>query len=80
MKVHEHVICKLKNIMSLAQSKPTSTQQFNIVITHLKCMNIWLKCKCDAMHEHLGSFTQNISQKFHQNFIISKNPKKISKT
>ena len=45
--------------MGLAQSKPTSTQQFNIVITNLKCMNISLKCKCDAMHEHLGSFTQN---------------------
>ena len=55
--------------MGLAQSKPTSTQQFNIVITNLKCMNISLKCKCDAMHEHLGSFTQNPSQKFHKNII-----------
>ena len=38
--MHEHVTCKLKNIMGSAQSKPTNTQQFNIVITHLKCMNI----------------------------------------
>ena len=27
-KMHEHVICKSKYIMGLAQSKPTSTQSF----------------------------------------------------
>ena len=32
------------------------------------------------MHEHLGSFTQNSSQKFHKTFINFENPKKISKT
>ena len=36
VRMHEHMTCKLKNIIGLAQSKPTNTQQFNIVITHLK--------------------------------------------
>jgi len=40
MKMHEYVTCKLKNIIGSAQSKLTSTQQINIVITHLKCMKI----------------------------------------
>ena len=31
------------------------------------------------MHEHLGSFTQNPSQKFHQNFIKFEKPQKFSK-
>ena len=39
-KMHEHVACNIKSIMSSAQSIPTSTQHFNIVITQLKCMNI----------------------------------------
>ena len=39
-KMHEHVICNIKSIMGSAQPKSTSTQHFNIVITHLKCMNI----------------------------------------
>ena len=38
--MHEHVTCKLKYLMGSAQSKPTTTQQINIVITHLKCMKI----------------------------------------
>ena len=37
-KMHEHVICKLKNIMGSTQSKPTSTHHCNKVNTHLKCM------------------------------------------
>ena len=31
------------------------------------------------MYEHLGSFTQNPSQKFHQNFINFEKPQKIFK-
>ena len=37
-KMHEHVICKLKNIMGSTQSKPTSTHHCNKVNTYLKCM------------------------------------------
>jgi len=47
--MHEHVTCKSKNIVGSSQSNPTSTHDFNIINTHLKC-------KCDAMHEHLRSF------------------------
>ena len=32
------------------------------------------------MHEHLGSFTQNPSQKFAKTSSILKTPKKFSKT
>ena len=38
MKMHKHVICNSKNIMGSAQSNPTSTQSFQRVNTHLKCM------------------------------------------
>ena len=34
-----------------------------------------LKCKCDAMHEHLRSFKQNPTQKICKNLINFKNPK-----
>ena len=69
MKIHEHLTCKFKYIMGSAQSKPTSTHHFNIVMTHLKC-------KCDAMHDHLKTFKQNPTQKFHKNFInFGKTPK-----
>ena len=36
--MHEYVTCKLKYIMGLAQSKPTSTKHCNKVNTHLKCI------------------------------------------
>ena len=54
--MHEHVICNIKNIMGSTQSKPTRTQHFNIIITHLKCT-------CDAMHDELTSFKQKPIQK-----------------
>ena len=39
-----------------------------------------LNCKCDAMHEHLGSFKQNPSQKFCKNLInFEKSKKKIQR-
>ena len=79
-KMHEHVTCKSKNIMGSAQSNPTSTYHFNIVSTHLKCMNHLKKCKCDVMHEHLRSFKQNPNQKFCKNFINFEKPQKFSKS
>ena len=36
---------------------------------------ILLKCKCDAMHEHLGSFKQNHPKNFAKTSSILKNPK-----
>ena len=38
-----------------------------------------LKCKCDAMHEHLGLLKQNPSQKFCKNLFIFEKPQKVSK-
>ena len=32
------------------------------------------------MHDDLNSFKQNLSQKFHKNFINFEKPKKFSKT
>ena len=40
---------------------------------------LW-KCKCDVIHEHLRSFKQNPTQKFHRNFINFEKPQKFSKT
>ena len=48
--MHEHVTCKSKNIMGLAQPNPTSTHAFNIINTSIMYETL-LKCKCDAMHE-----------------------------
>ena len=42
--------------MGSAQSKPTSTQYFNIVITYLKCMNIVKNAhvmQCMMIEDHL---------------------------
>ena len=38
-----------------------------------------LKCKCDAIHEYLGSFKHNPTQKFRQNFINFEKPQKFSR-
>ena len=37
------------------------------------------KCKCDAMHEHIGSFKHNPTQNFHKNFANFENPQKFSR-
>ena len=68
MKVHEHVTCKLKNIMGSAQSKPNSTQSLQQSKHTSKMHETLLKCKCDAMHDDLNLFKQKPTQKFHQNF------------
>ena len=38
-----------------------------------------LRCKCDAMHEHIGLFKHNPTQKFHKNLINFEKPQKIFK-
>ena len=39
---------------------------------------LW-ECKWDAMHEHIGSFKQNPTQKFHKNLINFEKPQKSFK-
>ena len=40
---------------------------------------LW-KCKCDAMHEQIGSFKHNPTQKFYKNLNNFEKPQKLSKT
>ena len=47
-KMHEHMTCKSKNIMGSAQSNPTNTHHFNILSTHLKCINLKMHMWCKA--------------------------------
>ena len=49
------------------------------VLTSIMHETLW-KCKCDAMHEHMGSFKQKPTQTFHKNFINFEKPQKLSKT
>ena len=65
--------------MSLTQSKPNSTQQFNIYNTHLQCMKIQLKCKCNVMHDDLKSFKQKPDPKFSQKLQNFEKPQSLSK-
>ena len=39
-----------------------------------------LKCKCDAMHEHLRSLKQHPTQKFCKNLIHFEKPQNLLKT
>ena len=74
--MHEHVTCKSKIIMRLAQSNLNITHHFKIFKHTSKKHVSLLKCKCDVMHEHLGSFKQNPFQKFFKNLINFEKPKK----
>ena len=77
--MHEHMTCKLKNHHRLS---PIQTHQHTTLqqSKHTSKMHeTLLKCKCDAMNEHLGSFTQNPSQKFYKNFINFEKPQKFNK-
>ena len=55
--MHEHVTCKLKNIMGLSQSKPTSTHHCNKVNMYLKSMKHYYNAyvmKCMMFSTHLN--------------------------
>ena len=80
MKMHEHVTCKLKNIMGSVQSKPTSTHHCNKVNTHLKCMIHRYNANVMQCMMFYNSFKQNPTQKFCKNLINFENPKNFSKT
>ena len=78
-KLHEHVTCKLKNIMGSAQSKPTSTHHCNKVNTHLKFMNIVKNAnvmQCMNIVDHLN---KNHPKNFRKTSSILKNPKNFPK-
>ena len=85
MSMHEHVTCKNKFIMGLAQSKPTSTQHSNKVNIHLKCMKHCynahvmqcMKFKIILTKTHPKIITR--TQKFEKSQPISKIPKVRSK-
>ena len=78
-KMHEHVTCKLKNIMGSTQSKPTRTHHCNEVNTHLKCMkhcyNV-VVMQCMNILDHL---TKNHPKNFTKTSLILKNPKNFEK-
>ena len=80
MKMHEHVTCKLKNIMGSTKSKPTSTHHCNKVNAHLKCMKHCYNAnamQCMMIYTHLS---KTHPKKFHKNFINIEKSQKISKT
>ena len=77
--MHEHVTCKLKNIMGSAQSKPTSTHHCNKVNTHLKCMKHCYNADVMQCMMFLNHLNKKPSQKFHKNFKFLENPKVYQK-
>ena len=79
MKMHEHVTCKLKNIMGSAKSKPTSTHHCNKVNTHLKCMKHCYNAnamQCMMIYTHLS---KTHPKNFTKTSSILKNLKKFQK-
>ena len=60
MKMHEHVTCKLKNIMDSAQSNPNNTQSLLQSKHTSKCMT---HCY-NAMHDVLKPIEQKPIPKF----------------
>ena len=69
--VHEHVTCKENYIMGSTQSNPNSTQ-----VSTIMHETLW-KCKCNAMHEHITSYKQNPTQKFHKILKDFQKPQKF---
>ena len=78
-KMHEHVTCKLKNIMGLAQSKPTSTHHCNKVNTHLKCMKHCYNANVMQCMNILDHLNKNHPNNFTKTSSILKNLKKFQK-
>ena len=68
--------------MGKTQSKPTGTQ-LTINKHTSKMHETLLKCNENAMHEHITSNQQHLTQQFHKNLKktkkMSKNPKPRSK-
>ena len=66
--------------MGSTQSKPISTQ-FSTCKDISKCMKHCenangMKCKWNAMHDHIASETQHPTQKFHKKLINFQKPQK----
>ena len=78
-KMHEHVTCKLKNIMGLAQSKPTSTHQCNKVNTNLKCMKHCYNANVMQCMNILDHLNKNHPNNFTKTSSILKNLKNFQK-
>ena len=77
--MHEHVTCKLKNIMGLAQFKPTSTHHCNKVNAHLKCMKHCYNANVMQCMNILDHLNKNHPNNFTKTSSILKNLKNFQK-
>ena len=69
-------MCKENCIMGSTKSNLNSTKVLTCKHKSIMHETLW-KCKCNAIHEHITSYKQNLTQKFHKILKDFQNPKKF---